>query len=204
MIIPITLPAPSSPSSPALPPNIARIGTSELVLIELQGDIHADGDRRDQPIGTLTVPDASDTQVRAREFLLYEIAPIMPTLTLLNCRAHKAKPTLRIGHHLLEGKLVSLPKPLAVLHRTTPAPPSDPSAPFTTSTSVSVSYDSPAVYPATRPPPTYTIAAIVRKKLVFARRPMPIVGQSQTRADATAAASAAARPMNVNVVARTA
>ena len=54
MIIPITLPAPSSPSSPALPPNIARIGTSELVLIELQGDIHADGDRRDQPIGTLS------------------------------------------------------------------------------------------------------------------------------------------------------
>ena len=34
------------------------------------------------------------------------------------------KPTLRIGHHLLEGKVVSLPKPLAVLQRMcAPLPP---------------------------------------------------------------------------------
>lgn len=31
------------------------------------------------------------------------------------------KPTLLIGHHLLEGKIANLPKPLAVLLRSTPA-----------------------------------------------------------------------------------
>ena len=63
MIIPITLPAPSSPSSPALPPNIARIGTSELVLIELQGALDTElthpRERDGRFVGTLSIDDAA-------------------------------------------------------------------------------------------------------------------------------------------------
>jgi len=59
------------------------------------------------------------------------------------------KPTLKIAHHLLEGKLVKLQKPLAVLLRNDGADP--------------VSFD---------------MVAIVNQKLVFSKRPVPIVGAS--------------------------
>ncbi|THH15332.1 hypothetical protein EW146_g5117 [Bondarzewia mesenterica] len=123
MIIPITLPSPSS-NNPNFPPTVAKLGSSELVLIELQGDLETSGDPAGQTIGTLCIsPD------------------------------NKTKPTLRIGHNLLEGKIITLPKPLAVLHRS--SPPSSPSS-FTST--------------------SYAIAAVIRTKLVFAKRPMPIVG----------------------------
>ena len=59
------------------------------------------------------------------------------------------KPTLKIAHHLLEGKLVKLQKPLAVLLRNDGADP--------------VSFD---------------MVAIVKQRLVFSKRPVPIVGAS--------------------------
>jgi len=59
------------------------------------------------------------------------------------------KPTLKIAHHLLEGRLVKLQKPLAVLLRNDGADP--------------VSFD---------------MVAIVKQKLVFSKRPVPIVGAS--------------------------
>lgn len=58
------------------------------------------------------------------------------------------KPTLKIAHHLLEGKLVKLQRPLAVLLRNDGGP---------------VSFD---------------MVAIVKQKLVFSQRPVPIVGAS--------------------------
>jgi len=61
------------------------------------------------------------------------------------------KPTLRIGHHLLEGKIASLPKPLAVLRTDTN---SDENA---------------------TSPIAFDIVAIIRKKLLFSKRPSPIV-----------------------------
>lgn len=63
-----------------------------------------------------------------------------------------AKPTLRIGHHLLEGKIVSLPKPMAVL-KTVPNPEEGASSPI-----------------------AFDITAIIRKKIVFSKRPSPMVG----------------------------
>jgi len=59
------------------------------------------------------------------------------------------KPTLKIAYHLLEGKLVTLQKPLAVLLRNNGAD-----------------------------PVTFDMVAIVKQKLVFSKRPVPIVGAS--------------------------
>ncbi|KAE9405184.1 hypothetical protein BT96DRAFT_916365 [Gymnopus androsaceus JB14] len=90
MLIPITFNAPSS-STPKLPPSLAKISHDEVVLIELQGALEIESshpnERDGKLIGTLTI----DQDLK--------------------------RPTLRIGHHLIEGKLANLPKPLAVLHR---------------------------------------------------------------------------------------
>ncbi|CCA68902.1 hypothetical protein PIIN_02762 [Serendipita indica DSM 11827] len=61
----------------------------------------------------------------------------------------ESKPTLRIGHHLLEGKLTGLPKPLAVLKSNKTAEPDN-----------EVSFD---------------IVSIIRKKIVFSKRPSPVM-----------------------------
>ena len=67
------------------------------------------------------------------------------------------KPTLLIGHHLLEGKLVNLAKPLAVMHK-------QPREEMLREDDSSL-------------PPEWDIIAVVKKKMVFAKRPMPIVGK---------------------------
>ncbi|KAF8643238.1 hypothetical protein AX16_009127 [Volvariella volvacea WC 439] len=91
MLIPLNL-LPPSDANPKLPPALAKISHDEIVLIELQGALEFDeptpSDRDGQFIGILNIDEAGK------------------------------KPTLTIGPHLLEGKVVSLPKPLAVLHRT--------------------------------------------------------------------------------------
>lgn len=56
MIIPITLPVPSSSHpSATLPPTLASLGSSELCLIELQGELEAHGDVRGQTVGQLKI-----------------------------------------------------------------------------------------------------------------------------------------------------
>ncbi|KAI9463225.1 Ctf8-domain-containing protein [Lactarius psammicola] len=129
MIVPLTLPSGPSASARTLPPALAQLGSSELFLLELQGDLEVSGDKRGQLVGHLTIDDSG-----------------------------KGKPTLRIGYHLLEGTIVSLAKPLAVLQRGFGA--TGEGAPSTT------------VAAAT----SYTIRALVRKKIVFSKRPTPIVG----------------------------
>ncbi|KAG8869782.1 hypothetical protein FRC20_000853 [Serendipita sp. 405] len=69
----------------------------------------------------------------------------------------ESKPTLRIGHHLLEGKIASLPKPLAVMRRTDST--SDSETPY-----------------------SFDIVAIIRKKIIFSKRPTPIVETVSTHA----------------------
>ncbi|KAI3625529.1 hypothetical protein CBS9595_000890 [Malassezia furfur] len=89
---------------PLPPPPLARLSPNgELVLVELQGSLEMDGvdPEGGQTIGVLRFPEGRE--VRA-----------MP-LT-------QDKPILQISHHLLEGKIVSLPRPIAVLEkRVTPA-----------------------------------------------------------------------------------
>lgn len=89
---------------------------------------------------------------------------------------------MSIGHHLLEGKIATLPKPLAVILRsqsdTRPHPPSitinhDPDRDedgmevqedlnLNKSAQTTVGWD---------------VVAIVKRKIVFSKRPMPIVGR---------------------------
>ncbi|KAI0067280.1 hypothetical protein BV25DRAFT_1819607 [Artomyces pyxidatus] len=133
MIISVHLPDIATASQPnPLPPTLAQIGSSELVLIELQGELDVEGNKHGQTVGTLTVDNGG-----------------------------KAKPTLRIGYHLLEGKVVSLSKPLAVLQR---------NIPHTTQA------DDSTVRSTSKYPPSYTVRSVVRKKLVFSKRPTPMVG----------------------------
>lgn len=61
--------------------------------------------------------------------------------------------TLRVGTHCLEGKAQPLPKPLAVVAR-------DPEC--------------------GEAPPSYIIAGVVHKKIVFKSRPRPVTGEAST------------------------
>ena len=81
---------------------------------------------------------------------------------------------MMIGHHLLEGKLVNLAKPLAVLHKRDSAL----GAPGGDSASMEVDDDSPRTTARSK---SWDIIAVVRKKMVFAKRPMPVVGASSGR-----------------------
>ncbi len=76
------------------------------------------------------------------------------------------KPSLRIGHHLLEGKLVTLPKPLAVMHR----------AKVAVSTAEGDAMDD-SDQTLDSSAPQWDIIAVVKRKMVFAKRPMPMVGR---------------------------
>lgn len=75
---------------------------------------------------------------------------------------------LAIGHHLLEGKIVSLPKPLGVIQRSSqqtyshdPGEDDMDGSEGNTSAAGQTQWD---------------MVAIVKKKIVFSKRPMPIVG----------------------------
>jgi len=161
MILPLTLPAQSSPDAPVLPPALASLGSSELFLLELQGELEVSGDKHGQLVGRLSIAEDG-----------------------------KGKPTLRIGHHLLEGKIVSLAKPLAVLQRVgaslqSPPPPSAAAADMNEDRDRDVDMrcndgDSDARNNTSTPVSTssYVIRTLIRKKIVFSKRPTPIVGLS--------------------------
>ncbi len=102
----------------------------------------------------------------------------------------QGKPTLRIGHHLLEGTIVSLAKPLAILQRVpTPRSPMPP-PPQPDAIDVSMHCDDDdggggggggegvGVPADSTVAGSYAIRTLVRKKIVFSKRPTPIVGAS--------------------------
>ncbi len=68
MIIPLTLPPKSSPDglAPTLPSALAWLGSSELFLLELQGELEVSGDKHGQLVGRLTIDDTNDGKVRTR------------------------------------------------------------------------------------------------------------------------------------------
>ena len=63
MIIPLTFP-PKTDAGPALPSALARLGSSEFFLLELQGELEVSGDKHGQLVGRLTIDDATDGKVR--------------------------------------------------------------------------------------------------------------------------------------------
>ncbi|KAF5342100.1 hypothetical protein D9611_001831 [Ephemerocybe angulata] len=151
MIIPITISTDSS--SAKLPSGLARISHDEIVLVELQGaldvgDCHPT-ERNGKLVGKLSIDDAMK------------------------------KPTLLIGHHLLEGKVAAIPKPLAIMHRTNAAaknigddmevddePQLDGSIGGTRGGNDGQSA------------PEWTILGLVKKKIIFSKRPMPVIKRS--------------------------
>ncbi|KAH8990288.1 Ctf8-domain-containing protein [Lactarius akahatsu] len=146
MIVPLILSSGPSAGARTLPPALAQLGSSELFLLELQGDLEVSGDKRGQLVGHLTIDDSG-----------------------------KGKPTLRIGYHLLEGTIVSLAKPLAVLQRP------DEDISMHCGDDGGEELGAPGEGTASTAAATatsYTIRTLVRKKIVFSKRPTPIVGAS--------------------------
>ncbi|KAJ7679118.1 Ctf8-domain-containing protein [Mycena polygramma] len=145
MLISVNFPVPST-STPKLPPALAQISHDELILIELQGELEvectSDSERDGRLVGRLCIDDAGK------------------------------KPTLMIGHHLLEGKVAQLPKPLAILRRVQNA---DPDAMECDSDDGGDS-QSQAVEPTTSTV-SWDAIAVITRKIVFSKRPMPIVGR---------------------------
>jgi chromosome transmission fidelity protein 8 len=95
----------------------------------------------------------------------------------LGAFAFKGKPTLRIGHHLLEGKIVSLPKPLAVLQRVC-APPPPLNSHDEDADADAQADDTQHGSNGDTTTTSYAIRTLIRKKIVFSKRPTPIVGLS--------------------------
>ncbi|KAI0733575.1 Ctf8-domain-containing protein [Fomitopsis betulina] len=137
MIIPVNISLSSSPTVASFSPQLSQFGSEGLVLIELQGKLEVAGENDGEVIGTLNIDEATK------------------------------KSTLLIGHHLLEGKLVNLQKPLAVLQKR-----SDLSG---------VSADAGAL---SRSPQgvSWDMIAVVKRKMVFSKRPMPMVGKAASSA----------------------
>jgi len=159
MLIPLTI-ASSSSSNPKLPPGLVKISHDEIVLIELQGSLEVElnhpSERNGKLVGKLKIDETTN------------------------------KPSLLIGHHLLEGRIAALPKPYAILVRTGP----------TRNTAVNQTYpedlneeamfvDVDSHSPGPELPGSsgegssagWTVAGIVKKKIIFSKRPMPVIGK---------------------------
>ncbi|KAJ7596166.1 Ctf8-domain-containing protein [Mycena floridula] len=119
--------ASSAPGTLKLPSSLAKISHDEIVLIELQGTLEVpdDGPKDGKLVGKLKIDDVL------------------------------SKPTLMIGPHLLEGKVANLPKPLAILHRSTTQQPR-----ITDEDDEDMEKELPPV-----------------RKIIFSKRPTPIVGR---------------------------
>ncbi|TFK28148.1 hypothetical protein FA15DRAFT_89262 [Coprinopsis marcescibilis] len=138
MIIPVTLS--TGDSNLKLPHGLAKISNDEVVLIELQGALDVEAkhpsERNGKLVGKLTIDEAM------------------------------SKPLLRIGHHLLEGKIATINKPLAVMHR--------PHDGGSMDVDEDTQGDGPGIKSSGSQRLGWTILGVVRKKIIFSKRPMPI------------------------------
>ncbi|KAF5357386.1 hypothetical protein D9758_005924 [Tetrapyrgos nigripes] len=160
MIVPINF---NPTSSPKLPSTLAKISHDEVVLIELQGQLELENpsQRNGMLVGTLKI----DEELK--------------------------KPTLHIGPHLIEGKLANLSKPLAVLRRSQLSPTTSIIPPKIPVDEDSMDVDDRTEGDAAQSTLKYDIdealleekeiswdaIAIVKRKIVFSKRPMPMVGK---------------------------
>jgi len=140
--VPIAVTPPNA-FSPKLPPCIVTLGHDGLFLIELQGTL-----------------DVQCPEWTAKDGQL---------IGMLNA-ADMNKPTLVIGHHLLEGEVVNLPKPLGVLHKQVRNPGS--SAVHAPDAEGEGEKEGKQV--------RWDVTAVVKKKVVFAKRPMPVAKPAST------------------------
>lgn len=156
MIIPVNISLSSSPTVASFSPQLSQFGSEGLVLIELQGKLEVAGENDGEVIGTLNIDEATVGTFSIHFFWKFT-----------NLLYLQKKSTLLIGHHLLEGKLVNLQKPLAVLQKR-----SDLSG---------VSADAGAL---SRSPQgvSWDMIAVVKRKMVFSKRPMPMVGKAASSA----------------------
>ncbi|KAG7451347.1 uncharacterized protein BT62DRAFT_418286 [Guyanagaster necrorhizus] len=140
MLIPIDIPI-SSISNQKLSPAFAKVSHDETVLIELQGTLDVESnhesERNGKPVGKLSIDEAMK------------------------------KPTLRIGHHHLEGKIVNLPKAIAVIQKYSSLQSKEEDK-MVCDEDTNVGNDSGV---------GWRVIAIVKRKIVFSKRPMPIVGR---------------------------
>jgi len=90
----------------------------------------------------------------------------------------QGKPTLLIGPHLLEGTINTLNKPLAILTRVLASAKAttNPGGRGTDRMDENNKEDRPVISPLT-PSTQWEAVGIVRRKIVFAKRPMPVVGR---------------------------
>ncbi|EIN09965.1 hypothetical protein PUNSTDRAFT_65900 [Punctularia strigosozonata HHB-11173 SS5] len=159
MIIPINVSLPTSISEsdrsrPKLPPRLVKLG-----------DANSDELVLIELQGELETEGVKDNQV-------------VGTLKL----DENDKPTLMIGYHLLEGKLVNLSKPLAVLHL--PGADARPSMP----SGAAMDVDSESNH--SKEGVAWNMVAIVKRKIVFSKRPMPIVGLGSSASSTPASVKA--------------
>lgn len=118
----------------------------DTVLIELQGSLEIDDVPTDGAVlGQLTFETGREVRPRPH--------PSSPSATNPLPRSHaQEKPTLTVSHHRLEGRIVPLHRPLAVLQHL-PSP-------------------SPSLSPGQT---EYKVTTVLRRKIVFSKRPEPIV-----------------------------
>ncbi|KAF7289632.1 hypothetical protein HMN09_01325400 [Mycena chlorophos] len=150
MIIPISFNIGATGICP-LPPALARISHSEVVLVELQGALEVDyvkpSERDGKLVGKLGLDNSGNTA------------------------------TLRIGHHLLEGRVTQLAKPLAVLQcivgEQAGVADMDIDVPLDDEEDAA-SQQAPSE---TQTTTGWDAIALIKRKIVFSKRPTPIVGR---------------------------
>jgi chromosome transmission fidelity protein 8 len=141
------------------PAGLERGGAGQWVVVELQGALQ------------LELPDKAQAEERERKLGLVgeagvATAPTMAGLDLGLLSSEGGVPVLEIGCHRLEGKVVSLKRPLAVLElRRAPA-----SAP-------GEGEGEGGAAPEHSDEGEFEVVGIVRSKLLFKSRPKPLVGK---------------------------
>ena len=92
----------------------------------------------------------------------------------------QGKPSLLIGHHLLEGTIAPLPKPFAVILRTEGLGNAVPELEDDAMVLDSHTTDGPGGHPSNigdSSSSSWSVVGIVKKKIVFSKRPMPVMGK---------------------------